>query len=264
MGDRVLLSASRSNVRECVQLAQEHGLGIEVMIFAFPDVLDGDWRTVLTEYQTILRDVPGPITMHGPFLDMVSGSPDPRINAVCVARYSHAIRIAAELGAQQVVLHANFIGSLHNQFYRVGWHQRNIEFWGPVADYAQRHDVTVLLENMWEFDPYIIGDLLREINHPYLQTCLDVGHAHLFTAPEHSFDEWLHVMAPFIREIHMNNNDGVLDEHHSFDWEHGALDYRKLLADIRAVSPNALMVLEMDLVQDMSESLHYFQLHQPG
>lgn len=257
MIDRVYLSASRNNVEECVRLAQAYDVGIEVMAFAFPDVLDGDWRMWLAKYKELLRPISN-ITMHGPFMDMVSGSPDPRINAVCVARYSHAIRIAAELGAKQVVLHANFIGTLHNRFYRDGWHARNVDFWRPLAEYAETHGVYVALENMWEFDPTIISDLLAEVNHPYLRACLDVGHAHLFSDTTYSWDYWLEVMEPWLIEFHMNNNNGVLDEHHGFDWEHGVLDYNQVLPKIRAIAPQAKLILEMDSVQDMADSLYYF------
>lgn len=262
MTDRVLLSAGRGNVHEAAALAQEFGLGMEIMAFAFPDVLDGDWRAALAQYKEIAKQVPGKITLHGPFMDMVSGSPDPRINAVCVNRYSHAIRIAAELGAQQVVFHANFIGSLHNLFYREGWHKRNVEFWMPVAEYAKQHGVTILLENMWEFDPTIITDLLRAVDHPNLRTCLDVGHAHLFTEEQFDFDDWLHEVAPWLVEIHMNNNNGILDEHHGFDWEEGILDYHDLLPKLRAINPDLDMVLEMDEVKDMRQSLSYFQIEE--
>jgi sugar phosphate isomerase/epimerase len=264
MSDRLLLSASRNNVEACVELALERGLGIEVMAFAFPDVLDGDWRQTLHEYKRLLAPVPSKVTLHGPFMDMVSGSPDPRINAVCVARYSAAIRIAADLGAKQVVFHANFIGSLHNTFYRDGWHKRNVEFWSPLAEYAQQHDVTVLLENMWEFDPTIITDLLTAVNHPSMGICLDVGHAHLFTDPKYTFNDWLRTVAPWLREVHMNNNNGILDEHHGFDWEHGVLNYEDLLPQIRAIKPDVDLVLEMDLVEDMRASLHYFQISEPA
>jgi sugar phosphate isomerase/epimerase len=260
---RVSLSASRSNIRDCVALAEARGLGIEVMAFAFPDVLDGDWRQTITEYKRLLRNITGDITLHGPFMDMVSGSPDPRINAVCVARYSHAIRNAAELGAKQVVFHANFIGTLHNKFYREGWHERNVEFWRPLAEYAHSHGVLLALENMWEFDPTIIGDLLADVNHPSLRACLDVGHAHLFSDSTYTWDYWLEVMEPWVIEFHMNNNNGVLDEHHSFDWEHGVLDYNLLLPKLRHVFPHATMVLEMDRVEDMADSLYYFD-HQPA
>ncbi len=262
MVDNVLLSASFTNAAEAVELAVEKGLGIEVMAFSIPQVLDGDWRITLAEYKELLKPVTGDITIHGPFMDMVSGSPDQRINAVCVARYSHAIRIAAELEAKQVVFHANFIGSLHNTFYREGWHSRNVDFWGPVADYAEQHNVTILLENMWEFDPTIIADLLAELDHPRMKTCLDVGHAHLFTSQQYNFEYWLRTMEPWLVELHMNNNNGILDEHHGFDWKSGVLDYHKLIPLIRSVKPDADLILEMDKVEDMRDSLHYFRIEE--
>ncbi len=262
MADNVILSASLNNVAECVELAVEKGLGIEVMAFAFPNILDGDWRVTLAEYTEILKPVKGDITIHGPFMDMVSGSPDQRINAVCVARYSHAIRVASHLGAKQVVFHANFIGSLHNTFYREGWHTRNVEFWKPVADYAEQHGITILLENMWEFDPTIIADLLSEVNHPYLKTCLDVGHAHVFGSEQYTFEYWLQTMEPWLTEIHMNNNNGIIDEHHGFDWEKGVLDYSKIIPQIRSINPDVDLVLEMDSVDDMRDSLHYFRIEE--
>lgn len=263
MTDRVLLSAGLNNVHEAAELAQQHGLGMEIMAFAYPNVLDGDWRVTLAQYKEIVKNIPDKVTLHGPFMDMVSGSPDPRINAVCVARYSHAIRIAAELEAPQVVFHANFIGSLHNTFYREGWHKRNVDFWAPLAEYAEQHDVTVLLENMWEFDPTIIAELLAEVQHPNLRACLDVGHAHLFSDRKYNFDNWLETMAPWIVEMHLNNNNGILDEHHGFNWEEGVLDYHEVLPKLRAASPDADLVLEMDLVSDMRDSLSYFEIEEP-
>ncbi|MGB7339403.1 MAG: sugar phosphate isomerase/epimerase family protein [Phototrophicaceae bacterium] len=262
MVDNVILSAGIHNAQATIDLAIEKGVGVEVMAFAFPDTLDSDWRVTLAEYKERLKPVTGDITLHGPFLDMVSGSPDQRINAVCVSRYSHAIRIAADLGAKQVVFHANFIGSLHNTFYREGWHARNVEFWKPVADYADQHGITILLENMWEFDPTIIADLLRDVDHPRLRTCLDVGHAHIFSSPQYPFEYWLQTMQPWLTEIHMNNNNGIIDEHHGFNWEKGVLDYHQLLPMIRRVNPDVDLVLEMDHVDDMRDSLSYFRIEE--
>lgn len=263
MADKVLLSASRNNLHECVELAVERNLGLEVLAFAFPDILDGDYLLTQAEYKEALKPLKGDLTLHGPFMDMVSGSPDPRINAVCTARYSHAIRIAAELGAKQLIFHANFIGTLHNTFYRRGWHERNVEFWMPLVEYARQHNVVVLLENMWEFDPTIIADLLTDVNHPHLKTCLDVGHAHLFTDKQYTFEYWLRTMEPWLVEIHMNNNNGIIDEHHGFNWEHGVLNYHQIIPMIRAINSNVDMVLEMDLVEDMRDSLSYFRIEEP-
>ncbi|XWX03972.1 sugar phosphate isomerase/epimerase family protein [Aggregatilineales bacterium SYSU G02658] len=258
MYENVLLSAGRENIEQCADLARHFGLGIEVMAFAFPDVLDGDVDAEVARYQHWLKDVPGPITLHGPFFDMVSGSLDARINALCTERYQQAISIAAELGAAQIVLHANFIGSLHNLAYREGWHQRSVDFWGPIADFAQARNVPIAMENMWEFDPSIITDLLQAVNSPYLRACLDVGHAHIFSKPEFDLATWIEAFTPWIIHFHLNNNNGILDEHHAFDWEGGTLNYHELLPPLRAQFPQALFVLEMDTVDDMKASLPYF------
>jgi sugar phosphate isomerase/epimerase len=264
MTDRVLLSAGLHNFEQCVALALKHNLGIEVMAFAFPHILDGDWQEVMDYYKIALADISGPITMHGPFMDMVSGSPDERVNAVTYHRYAQALQIATHLGAKQVVFHANYIGLLHNEFYRTGWHQRNVDFWGPLGDYAQEHDVIVAIENMWEYDPTIIGNLLKELDHPYLKACLDVGHAHLFSDRNFQFSYWLETLDDYIIELHMNNNNGIMDEHHGFDWEQGALNYSDLMPKLRELSVKPDMVLEMDQVEDMKDSLHHFKLVEPA
>jgi sugar phosphate isomerase/epimerase len=257
--DQELLSAGRHNIEACVQLAQAYGLGIEVMAFAFPDVLEGDWQSLVIEYAHHLRYVPGKLAMHGPFMDMAPGSPDPLVNQVCIERYQHAIRIAADLGVELIVFHANFIANIHTMEYRMGWHRRNLNFWGPMADYARRHGVMLAVENMWEYDPYIIGDVIKELAHPNLRACLDVGHAHLFG--ETAFDEWLVALDGMIVHTHMNNNDGKIDIHMGLN--HGALDYHTLLPHIRALSPQPSITLEMDDVTLMKASLSYLELGKP-
>lgn len=255
MGDRVLLSSSPKNIDACVELAVKHGMGIEVMAFAYPNLLDGDWHSVLAHYKTLLAPV-SMITMHGPFMDMASGSPDSQINAVCMGRFRHAIRIAHELGAKIVVLHANFIASIHTEEYRSGWQQRNVAFWGQIADYAAQLNVTVAVENMWEFDPDIIGDVLKMVDHPNLRACLDVGHAHLYSKVP--FSEWLSTLAPYLVHMHMNNNDGTLDVHGGLAG--GVLDYAGVLAAVRALPNQPSITLEMDSVADMEASLPFFSL----
>lgn len=260
MRDHVSLSATHGNLHDCIKLAAEHELGIELMTFAYSDVLDGDWAALVAQYRDWLKPVTGTLSLHGPFIDMASGSPDAKVNAVCYARYEQAIRIAGELGASIIVLHANFIGTLQNAFYREGWHARNVEFYNQLAVVAQQHDVIIAMENMWEFDPTIIADLLAAVHHPNLRACLDVGHAHLFSDRNFSFNHWLQVMAPWLVELHMNNNNGVIDEHHGFDWQGGVLDYHSILAQMRALEMPLNMVLEMQSVEDMASSLHYFRL----
>ena len=242
-------------MRTCVALAEQHGLGIEMMAFAFPDVLDGDWRGLVTEYKALLAHVPLR-AMHGPFFDMSPGSLDRQVNALVMARYRQALDIAAELAVQTVVFHANFIASLRTSEYRAGWTKRNVAFFAEIAPYAAERGVTIVIENMWEFDPAIIVDVLREVDHPSVRACLDVGHAHLFSAVP--LEQWLEVAGPFLRHIHLNNNDGLVDVHRAL--ADGVLDYADILPQLRAL-PNAVtMTLEMDRPDDMAASLPYFEL----
>ena len=260
MADRVLVSADRSNIEDCIGLAMEYGLGVELMAFAYPDVLDGNWKHELDTYRSILHAIPGPISLHGPFMDMASGSPDEQVNLLSASRYRHVIHIAAELGAEVVVLHANFIGSLHNVSYREGWHKRNVPYWQSIAEYAADRGVFVALENMWEYEPNILADILREVDHPHLRACLDIGHAMLFGDSGYKLEDWLAKISPWLIHVHMNNNNGVIDEHHGFDWEHGVLDYTKILPLLRSLAQAPNLVLEMHTTEDMRDSLSYFEL----
>jgi len=258
--DNILLTADRNNLEEVIDLAIEFNLGTEIMAFAYPDILDGNWRNTIATYRTFLRRVPGPVTLHGPFMDMASGSPDTRISQVVFQRYQHAIRIAAELEINLVVLHANYIGSLHNSAYREGWHRRNVSFWFPLAEIARENGVTIAMENMWEFEPSIIADLLREINHSHLQACVDVGHTLIFGDNDYTIEDWLTTMEPWLIHLHMNNNNGIIDEHYGFDWEQGVLNYHDILPKVRKLTRKPSMVLEMYHAKDMRDSLHYFNL----
>jgi len=260
VADCVLLSASHRNMEDCCAIAAQHpGLGIEMMTFAFPDLLDGNWQSLIPVYRELLSPVlasRGRVTLHGPFMDLPTGSPDAQISRIVADRHRQAIEIAAQLGAEIVILHANYIAQITTEDYRRGWHKRNLAFWKPIADEAAASGITLAVENMWEFDPHIIGDMLGELDHPALRACLDVGHAHLFSRI--AFDVWLDVMKPFIVHTHVNNNDGQVDVHRALT--DGVLNYELLLAALRTLPDPPSFTLEMDTVDDMVDSLRYFVL----
>jgi sugar phosphate isomerase/epimerase len=260
VSDTVSVSAGRHNLHAAVDLALEFGLGVELMHFASPDVLDASPQTVVADAKQAVAGVTGPLSLHGPFFDMAPGSIDERVNDLVRLRYTQALHIAAELGAHRMVVHANFLASIRNDFYRRGWHARNVVFWSNFADIARAYDVVILIENMWEYDPSIIADVLREVGHPNLAACLDVGHAHIFSDSGVSLDDWIGTLRPWLLHAHLNNNNGELDEHFGFDWRNGVLRYSEILPSLRELTRPPWMILEMDHVTDMRASLPYFQL----
>ncbi len=256
MTDRVLLGASRRTFYECLDIAKEYEIGLELQAFAYPDAFDGDWRTLVDEYRTALVDLPGEIALHGPFMDMSSGSPDSLIRNAVQQRLEQALDIAAMLSARTVVFHANFIASIHNDGYRSDWTMRQVDFWGPLAERARSMGLMLALENMWEFDPYIIHAVLQKVDSPALAACLDVGHACLFSSID--LDTWLDVMAPYLVHTHLNNNLGVIDEHHAFD--DGVIDYNVVLPKLRDLPLHPAFSLEIEHIDDIRRSLPYLQL----
>jgi sugar phosphate isomerase/epimerase len=256
VSDRVLLCAKHHNFDACVALAAEHGIGIEVQTFAYPDVLDGDWQALVQQYTPALRGLSGEIAMHGPFLDMASGSPDKRIDQVVRERIEHALDIAAQLGARTIVFHANFIASMRNIEYRTGWTERQIEFWRPLAERAWDAGQVIALENMWEFDPDIIGDVLRRVDRPGLQACVDIGHTRLFS--DIPLETWVKNLDSYIAHVHINNNSGVVDEHHALT--DGVLPYPAILRCLRSLPKPPAFSLEIERVEDMVRSLPLLHL----
>ncbi len=256
MSDRVLICAKEHNFDDCVSLAAEYGLGIEVQSFAMPHVLDGDWRGLLGRYRAALKGIGGEIAMHGPFFDMASGSPDPLIDAVVRQRVEQSLHIGAELGAKTVVFHANFIATMRNYDYRASWTERQITFWTPMAERAAASGMVIALENMWEFDPEIIGGVLRRVNHPALQSCVDIGHIYLFS--EVPLAEWLNHLSAYIVHVHMNNNGGEVDEHRAL--ENGVLKYSTILPALRALPQHPAFSLEIEQVADIERSLAFLNL----
>ena len=253
--DKVLLACDHYNFEECLDLARERGLGIEIQTFAFPDALDNhpEWFNV---YEERLRDFAGPLSMHGAFMDMTSASLDPKIVAVARDRYLYNIDLAARLNAKVIVFHANYLTNMRNAPFRRGWTDRQVQFWGRMAEMAGALDIRLAIENMWEYDPALIGDVLRQVNSPWLITCLDVGHVHLFS--EVPFKNWLTDLDSFIQYSHLNNNGGRVDEHRGFD--DGVLDYGSILPMLRSLPNPPLMSLEIESAAAMRRSLPFLDL----
>ncbi|MCD4685978.1 MAG: sugar phosphate isomerase/epimerase [Anaerolineae bacterium] len=255
MTDRLLLCAKRQNFDTCVALAQEYNTGIEVQTFAYPPLMADGWRDLLREYQGKLRAVPGEIALHGPFMDLAGGSFDPLINDVVRQRVREALVIASEIGARTIVFHANYIAAIRHPTYRTGWTARQLDFWGPLAEEAWAAEHVIALENMWEFDPDIIGDVLRQLDHPGLRACVDVGHTSLFS--DYDVAHWLGHLNGLIAHMHLNNHDGEYDRHSGLD--DGVLDYGVILPQLDAVMPAPTIALEIEHTAAMQHSLDFIR-----
>lgn len=252
--NRILIATKHHNFEECLVLARTYGVGLEIQSFAFPPLLgDPEWQTVAQTYQSILKNFPYEVTMHGAFMDMCPGSPDPLFIETTRQRTLQSLQIAQIIGATTVVFHANFIASIRNDPYRDGWIERMIQFWIPVANEAQKLNIQIVMENMWEFDPSILRTVLERVNSPHLMACLDVGHSQLYS--KLPVTDWLDDLEGWITYFHINNNYGEIDEHLALD--DGVMDYSRILPLMSKVAGNPAVTLEIEDSDDLQRSLVY-------
>jgi sugar phosphate isomerase/epimerase len=254
--DRVLFTCDQHNFSDCLALARDCQAGVEIQTFSHPQVLDGNWRELIAGYRQALNGFAAEVACHGAFYDLASGSPDRQVQDVARRRYRHNLEIADALSARTVVFHANYLPQVHSPAYRQAWGRYNLDFWGELAHQAETLDVTIALENMWEPEPMLIGDLIDGIGSSHLRACVDVGHVHLYSRLP--FADWLRQLDARTVYVHMNNNPGDADEHRALG--EGVIDYHAILPALRALRPPPALSLEIDNVAAIRKSLPFLEL----
>ena len=255
--DRALISVEHiSDLSEYLSLATRHHLGLELQEFSEPNVLDGDWRGLLERYRQALAGFDGMLSMHGAYIDLVSGSPDMRLVALTRERYLHNLDIAHELGVKFIDFHANYLPLIDHPSYLPGWLERQVAFWTPMAERAEKVGIVLLLENMWEPDPTIINRILDRVPSPCLKACLDVGHAALYSRLPLS--AWIKTLGENLVYTHLHNNHGDTDVHLAFG--DGLIDFPEILDTLRTLPQPPFFSLELPTLESIKASLPYLQL----
>jgi sugar phosphate isomerase/epimerase len=261
MSDRVLISVEHyKDLAGHLPVAKQYGLGLELQEFADPNVLDGDWRGLLKQYQAALVGFEGMLTLHGCYIDLVSGSPDKKLVALTRERYQHNIDIGRMLGATAIDFHANYLPLVDQPSYLSGWIDRQVDFWSALSEQAGQQGIMLLLENMWEPNPDIIERILARIQSPHLKACLDVGHAYLYSGMP--LDAWIKTLGADLVYMHLHNNNGHHDAHLAFN--EGGMDFPPLLDKLRNMPVPPIFTLEMPDLPTIQASLPYLNLDRYG
>lgn len=264
--EHILLATFQKDITRHYELAQAYNAGLEIQVYGYDtDLLDSGWRELLDQHKTLLRGFEGTLAMHGAFLDLSPASQDRRVVALTRERFLLNLDIAAELGVRNVVFHTQFLPQVYRPVvrgpdYRISWTEGQVEFWGAMAEEAAQRDLTIVLENMWEPDPSIIGDVLDRLDSPYICACIDVGHVYLFSdcLP---LEAWIERIGHRLAHCHLNNHRGSFDEHLPLDLPGGVIDYKRdVIPLLRALPNRPTLALEMDEIEYLESSLRYLGL----
>lgn len=233
---RFLIIPQLNNIDESLKLAEEYGFGFEYNDFFIPDVMDDPnlIDELISRYKA--HELPDCCTMHGAFFDVLVFSDDRRIREISEMRIRTSLDIARKIGAGGVVFHTNHNPALTADFYIGHWLERNEKFWRTIL--AEYSDLDIYMENMFDNSPYMLAGLaerLKEIKN--FGVCFDYAHAVIFGS---DIDEWVRVLAPYVRHMHINDNDLKNDLHLAagdgkIDWNRFKINFDSYLTSAKTV-----------------------------
>ena len=150
---------------------------------------------------------------HAPFASFREGDED--FNNWVKPLIIKAIEATGLLGAEYVVIHP-FAVSKNKK-------QANMDFFSSLIPYAEKHDVTIAIENMFGHDPVKdklvknvcsdgaeLSDYIDTLNSKNVCACLDIGHCSLVGENP---AEMIRQLGGRLRCLHIHDNDNLKDMH---------------------------------------------------
>jgi len=190
-------------------------------------------------------------TIHGPFRDLSPGGADPKVRTVTRERFDQTMELAEIFRPRCVIFHPGYDPWRFQDHERL-WLRHSVETWTPVVERAERLDLTLAVENVFEKTPATILSLLEHVGSPRFRYCLDVGHLNVFS--DTPMKQWVKAMAPYIVEIHLHDNTGSTDDH--LPMGQGNIDFPALSRLIgRYVKNEPIHSLEPGREEDLEASI---------
>ena len=254
--DRMMIIPQKDSIAGFVQLSEEYGCGFEYNDFFIPALLDDEEELdKRVKLYTMDENRPAFSTVHGAFFDVTVFSDDPRIREVSDLRVTQSLDVAKRLGAEAVVFHTNYIPNFKLDSYVDGWVDKNAEYWG--AKLKQYPTLNIYIENMFDTDYEPLVRLAEKMkSYSNFGICLDYAHAQVF-GDEADIDKWVKALAPYVRHLHINDNDFKKDLHLAvgsgrINWQHFKAYYEQYMS-------GASVLLEVSGIDRAKQSLEYIR-----
>ena len=234
-----------------LELSKKYDLGFEYNEFFIPNLLDNEkaLNNVINEYKKLNRKND---TLHGVFFDIVLDSQDEKIRRISYERVRKSLEIASKLNCKGVIFHTNYITWMKDDTYRNRWVELNAKAYLELIE--EFKDLEIYVENMFDLDPYLLRSLMDKINHPRIGVCLDVAHASISKI---EIKEWFDTLKPYIRHLHINDNDKVIDSH--MEIGKGLIDYRKAYKYIKELDNKTTILIEISDYDKTLNSINYLK-----
>lgn len=238
---------------ESMELAEEFDAAFEYNDFFLPQVYEdeAELEARIQNYSRLPRNREED-TVHGVFLDITAASTDRFLREYSRNRMLQSVEIADRLGAKGVVFHSSLIRGLQKASYLAAWTDQ-MEEW--FATLLQRYPkVELYLENTFEDTPEPLINLAERMKE-YRQfgLCLDYAHAFISGSPT---EEWTRQMAPYVKHLHINDNDGRQDLHQVPGT--GILDWKRFAKETKGLE-HCTTLIELNGIEAQRKALRFLE-----
>lgn len=199
------------------------------------------------------------VAVHFPFLDLRPGSMDPMILKASRERLKKAVEVAFYYQPVHAIAHVGYFSVDYDDFYKE-WLENSVETWEEIS----RHiggEFPLFLENVWEEEIEPLRDFWEYISVDNLGFCLDVGHWFSFGKgkEKENLSQWLQNLAPYLRHLHLHDNDGLEDKHLGLG--EGEIPFSELFAGLELLELKPSFTLEPHTQEDFFASLQFIDQH---
>jgi sugar phosphate isomerase/epimerase len=229
-----LLLCDNGELLSVLPLCQEYGLGIEMQAFYDPSRYEMD-SSLVEMHLSHIGSVPLR-AVHGCFGDLCPGSFDPLVRSTAKNRFELSYSAALQLGAEHLILHHGYVPHTSPPD---GWLVRCSAFWKEFM-LGKGDRVSIHIENLLEWEPTLICDVIDSIDNPLVDANLDIGHANCNSKV--TAVQWIETLAERIGYVHLHDNNGKEDEHLTLG--KGTVPLREVLSALDYYCPEAYWAIE--------------------
>ena len=229
-------------------LIRNFSCGLELITFSISDNLDHFHDTLKNAKEMLKRLGTPPVSIHGPFLDLNPMTFDSGIRRVTMERFEQAYEAAALLDAHRIVFHSGMIPTV---YFLEGWAERTADFFSEFME--GKAGIKVCMENVLDREYMPLLETVRMVQHPDFGLCLDIGHAHCYSA--HSVKDWAAALAPYIQHVHLHDNDGTWDHHRGLGA--GTIPLEEVFSVFNKSCPDVSLTIECSEKEAVCRSFHF-------